>query len=347
MIMMKRNFLGLLSLAAFLFGCGSEQTDETIFFQSPEMGSNAIAGEPLMLKLKLGSSAIDSVVYFLDSARIEKRTDSGSLEVPTSGLRMGNRLITAKVYRKGTEDNITTNVILKPAAPPLQVGYEVVNVYPHDTSSYTQGLEFQDGIFYESDGENGGSSLRKVALSGKVLQKVDLSSDIFAEGLTLVGNKLIQLTWQNKFGMIWDKESFKQLGQFPYQSSVEGWGLTNDSRRLYKSDGSNMLYFLNKETFQEEGYLEIYNNQGPVDQLNELEYIDGKIYANIYLSDKIVIIDPQTGAVTGEIDLTDLYPQATRNSVADVLNGIAYDNKGGRLFVTGKKWDKLFEIKLK
>ncbi|HEY0898680.1 MAG TPA: glutaminyl-peptide cyclotransferase [Sphingobacteriaceae bacterium] len=345
--MMKRNFIGLLSLSAFLFACGTEKTNESIYFQSPEIGSNALAGEPLVLKLNLGSSAVDSVVYYLDSTRIEKRTDSASVQVPTTGLRMGNRLITAKVYRKGVEESITSNVILKPAVAPVNIGYVVVNTFPHDTSSYTQGLEFQDGIFYESDGENGGSSLRKVEVSGKVLQKVDLSNEIFAEGLTLMGNKLIQLTWQNKFGMIWDKNSLKQLGQFPYQSSMEGWGLTNDSKRLYKSDGSNMLYFLNKDTFREEGYLEVYSNEGPVDQLNELEYIDGKIYSNIYLSDKIMIIDPQTGAVTGTIDLSALYPQADRNSSADVLNGIAYDKNRGRLFVTGKKWDKLFEIKLK
>jgi len=344
---MKKKFIGLLSLSAVLFACGPDKTNESISFQSPEIGSNAVAGQPLMLKLNLGGAEVDSVVYYLDSARIEKRTDSASVQVPTTGLRMGNRLITARVYRKGVEESVTSNIILKPGSEPANIGYEVVKTYPHDTSSYTQGLEFHDGIFYESDGEYGGSSLRKVAVSGKVLQKVDLSDDIFAEGLTLLGNKLIQLTWQNKFGMLWDKNSFKQLGQFPYQSSIEGWGLTNDTQRLYKSDGSNMLYFLNKDTFQEEGYLEVYNNEGPVDQLNELEFIDGKIYANIYLTDKIVAIDPKTGAVTGMIDLSGLYPQADRNAGADVLNGIAYDHDGGRLFVTGKKWNKLFEIRLK
>jgi glutaminyl-peptide cyclotransferase len=345
---MKKNITGVLVLAGLLLGgCKAENSNESARFISPEIGSNAYSGESLVLKIDAGSLAFDSVVYFVDSTRLAVRTDTSSVPLPTTKLAMGNRLITARIYRAGAAENTTSNVILKPSSEPENIGYELLNTFPHDTSSYTQGLEYEDGIFYESDGEYGGSSLRKVAVSGKVLQKIDHEDNVFAEGLTVVGDKLIQLTWENKYGLIWDKKNLKQLGQFPYQSSLQGWGLTFDGRRLYKSDGSNMLYLLNKDTFREEGFLEVYSHAGPVDQLNELEYIGGKIYANVYQSEKIMIIDPQTGAVTGQIDLSGLYPKEERNAGADVLNGIAYDKSTGNLYVTGKRWDKLFQIRLK
>lgn len=345
---MKRTAItvSLLSLGVLL-GCRSEDGGEAARFITPEVGSNAYAGETLSLKIDPGTPGFDSVVYYVDSIRIASKTDSSAVSVNTKGMRMGSRLLTARIYRGGSTEEVTSNVVLRPASEPENISYEVVRVYPHDTSSYTQGLEFHEGIFYESDGENGGSSIRKVAVSGKVLEKVDQEREIFAEGLTVIGDKVIQLTWQNRFGLVWDKNRLKVLGQFPYQSSIEGWGLTHDDQRLYKSDGSNMIYFLNRDTYREEGFLEVYSHAGPVEQLNELELIDGKIYANVYLTDKIVIIDPQTGAVTGEIDLSGLYPADERNAGADVLNGIAYDAGSKALYVTGKKWDKLFQIRLK
>jgi glutaminyl-peptide cyclotransferase len=233
------------------------------------------------------------------------------------------------------------------ADPPKKFSYKVEKVIPHDTSSYTQGLEFVDGFFYESDGQFGESSLRKVdVLTGKVLQMVPMPDNIFAEGISVVGDKIIQLTWRNDIGIIYDKKTFKQLDNFPYGNSREGWGLCADSNRLYKSDGSNRIYFLNKENYQEEGYISVYNDKGPVEALNELELIDGKIYANVYMTERIVIIDPKTGIVTGEIDLKGLLPVLNRFPNTDVLNGIAWDAKGKRLFVTGKKWPKLFQISI-
>ncbi|RZM23981.1 MAG: glutaminyl-peptide cyclotransferase, partial [Pedobacter sp.] len=196
-------------------------------------------------------------------------------------------------------------------------------------------------------GLEGSSTLRWVdPASGKALKKISLSKEYFGEGSTLVGDKVVMLTWQNNLGFIFDAASFVQKGTFQYQNSREGWGLTQDAAQVIKSDGTNRIWFLNKETLKEERFIDVFDDKGQVDQLNELEYIDGKLYANIYLTNKIAIIDPKTGAVTGYIDAAGLLPEKDKFENTDVLNGIAWDAAGKRLFVTGKKWDKLFEISI-
>ena len=192
------------------------------------------------------------------------------------------------------------------------------------------------------------SSLRKTdPASGKVLQMTKVKDEIFAEGITIVGDKIFMLSYQNNVNMEFDLNSLKLLREFPAQYQREGWGLCNDGKVIYCTNGSNSIYILNKDTYMQENSIEVYDQNGPVSQLNELEFIDGQIYANIYDSSRIVIIDPANGQVTGEVDLTDLYPDRTMTDLDGfVLNGIAWDSKGKRLFVTGKKWDKLFQIKL-
>lgn len=335
-------FAGLLIAVA---ACNSSKHAEEIYFLQPETGTEVKSDASIALKLQFpNDQKMDSVVYFLDEQRLSAVKDTQQVILQAQNLKMGNRLITARVYEAGKVQEITTSILVKPAKAPQKLAYQVVATFPHDTSSYTQGLEFHDGIFYESDGEYGGSSLRKVVpATGKVLKELDLGSDTFAEGITVLGTKIIQLTWQQNMGIVYDKTTFKQLSTFPYQNSREGWGLCNDGTKIYKSDGSNMIYFLNPETYQEEGFIEVYDQNGPVDQLNELEFIDGKIYANIYQSRRVVIIDPKNGAITGEIDFSGL---SVSNSNADVLNGIAYDKASGRVWLTGKKWNKLFQIKL-
>lgn len=338
-----------IAAAAALWGCQENKTQSGVSFRSPEIGSVLHANEALEIKLDFGAGKIDSVVYVLDSTVIDRKTDTSAVKVNTSSMKLGNRLITARVYRNGKEEEVTSNFILYSGTDPEKFSYQVVATFPHDTSSYTQGLEFHDGVFYESDGgrsDLGGSSLRKVEPStGKVLQKVDLSGDIFAEGLTVIGDRILQLTWQNRYGFIYDKATFRQLGQFPYQTSQEGWGLVYNGKKIYKSDGSNMIWILNPGTYTEESFIEVFDKNGPVNSINELEFIDGKLYANVYETSKIVIIDPNTGAVTGEIDLSGIYPP-DRFKEGEVLNGIAYDAETQRLFVTGKKWNKLFQIKV-
>jgi len=225
--------------------------------------------------------------------------------------------------------------------------YSVVNVYPHDKNAFTQGLVFDNGVLYESTGLIGNSTLRRVDLvTGITLQLCALpnqiSNQLFGEGITIFDNKIIQLTWQSHRGFVYDKDSFDLLQEFDYPT--EGWGITNDGSRLIMSDGTETLYFLNPVTFEKVGHIKVHDN-GPVTELNELEYIKGEVYANIWKEEKIAIINPQTGQIKGWIDLTGI--QDFENQDPDnVLNGIAYDAKEDRLFVTGKRWSQLFEIKL-
>ena len=223
--------------------------------------------------------------------------------------------------------------------------YTVIDAYPHDPDAFTQGLVFEDGVLYEGTGLWGRSTLRKVALeTGQVLQSYDLASQFFGEGITVYGDKIIQLTWQSNVGFVYDKDSFELLQQFSYPT--QGWGITHDGERLIMSDGSSTLYFRDPETFEEVGRVEVTDKDGPVTRLNELEYIRGEVYASVWLTDQIARIDPQTGRVVGWIDLEGLLKPEDLTQPVDVLNGIAYDAQGDRLFVTGKLWPKLFEIDL-
>jgi glutamine cyclotransferase len=225
-------------------------------------------------------------------------------------------------------------------------GYRVVRVYPHDSNAFTQGLIFADGHLYESTGLNGKSSIRMVDLpTGRVLRKYDLPPEYFGEGLTEWRNTLIQLTWKTHRGFVYDRSSFSLLRTFQYQG--EGWGLTHDRNQLIMSDGTSYLHFLSPRTFKEIKWIHVTDETNhPVENLNELEYVHGEIYANIWQSDEIVRISPITGRAVGWIDLGGIIDsRAIQNSDA-VLNGIAYDSIGRRLFVTGKQWPQLFEIKI-
>jgi glutamine cyclotransferase len=224
--------------------------------------------------------------------------------------------------------------------------YRVVTTYPHDSRAYTQGLIFRDGFLYESTGLNGRSTLRKVRLeTGEVLQEHRLDPKYFGEGLTDFGSRLIQLTWQTNVGFVYDLQTFKPIGQFNYPG--EGWGITQDGKRLIMSDGDarGELRFLDPATLKELGRLTVRDQGRPVSNLNELEFVKGEILANIYQTERVARIDPASGRVTGWIDLTGLLGAAERLGT-DVLNGIAYDAARDRLFVTGKLWPRLFEIQI-
>jgi glutamine cyclotransferase len=236
-----------------------------------------------------------------------------------------------------------------PSNATIDYTYEVVNAYPHDTNAFTEGLVYENGFLYESTGlnitYNGISTLRKVDLqTGTILRLYSLPSEFFGEGITIFGDRIIQLTWQSQKGFVYGKDSFDIVEEFSYPG--EGWGITTDGNRLIMSNGSATLTFLDPETFQITGYLWVHDGNVGVSNLNELEYIKGDVYANIWQEEKIAIINLQTGNVRGWIDLTGLrdIQNADPNNV---LNGIAYDANGTRLFVTGKRWSQLFEIKLK
>jgi glutamine cyclotransferase len=224
--------------------------------------------------------------------------------------------------------------------------YKVVNTYPHDRSAFTEGLVFEDGLLYEGTGLQGYSTLRRVKLeTGEILQICELPPQFFGEGVTIYGDKIIQLTWQSHIGFVYDKYSFKLLQEFNYPD--EGWGITHDGKHLIMSDGTETLHFLDPETFEEISQIEVYANDIPVTKINELEYIQGEIYANIWQTERIARIDPLTAQVVGWIDLKGILSPEDHSETVDVLNGIAYDTKNNRLFATGKFWPKLFEIELR
>lgn len=230
------------------------------------------------------------------------------------------------------------------AAVPIW-GYQIVNTHPHDTGAYTEGLFFLDGHLYESTGNIGQSSIRKVDLAtGEVVQIHRLAPPYYGEGIVAWQDKLYQLTWRDHVGFIYDLETFKPLGEFHYAG--EGWALTRNAKHIFMSDGTGTLRILDPATLQQTGSIHVTWDGHEVANLNELEWVDGEIFANIWLTNRIARIDPATGHITGFIDLTGLAPANPRDPANDVLNGIAWDAKGKRLFVTGKHWPHLYEIRL-
>ena len=227
-----------------------------------------------------------------------------------------------------------------------QLDYEVVNSYPHDPTSFTQGLLWHDGGFYESTGEYGRSKLRKLEFpTGRVLKDVSLSAELFGEGLALVGSRLVQLTWKSHRGFVYDLSTFRLLEEF--RIDTEGWGLTYDGKDLILSDGSSDLFYLDPVTFRPARRLPVRMNGLPILQLNELEFIEGEIWANVWQSDLILRIDPSTGLVSSFLNLRGILAPSDRTGRVDVLNGIAYDAGHKRVFVTGKLWPRIFEIRIK
>lgn len=223
--------------------------------------------------------------------------------------------------------------------------YEILNTFPHDPQAFTQGLVFHEGYLYESTGLYGESSLRKVDLeSGEILERVDLPDQIFAEGMVIFEDHIFQLTWREKIGFVYDLEDFLLINQFFYP--VEGWGLTHDGQDLIFSDGTSSLYFMNRYTFEILGSITVTDQGQEIQRLNELEYIQGEIFANIWGTDDIIRIDPETGQVLGWIDMSGILPDELRTADTDVLNGIVYNLEEDRLFITGKCWPRLYEIQL-
>lgn len=348
-----KNNLLVCAILAFAAGCNNDESKTYRSFDSPMIGQNVSAGNEFEIKVLFGKEKkVDSVVYLIDTTTVAAKADTAAVKIKTDRLKLGNHLLTARIYGEGEPEELTSNINILAAQPPVEYGYKVVKTLPHDTSSYVEGLEYHDGFFYESAGDYGNSSLRKVdPATGKVLQKADLDKQYFGEGMTVIGDKIIQLTYREKVGFVYDKATFKKLSQFSYnEGTQEGWGLNFDGQKILKTDGSNTIFFLDKDSYKKTGSIDVFDNKGSIQQLNELEYIDGKIYANVYTTNNILIINPATGAVEGKIDLSGLLPEGyfkTEDAVNNnVLNGIAYDKATKRLFVTGKKWPHIFEVKI-
>jgi glutamine cyclotransferase len=258
----------------------------------------------------------------------------------------GRKSLKATAFKGGRQQNtITRFMIVYSDIIPKKNGYKVVKTYPHDSEAFTQGLLFDKGVLFEGTGQKSGSSLRETELAtGKVLRQHNLDETLFGEGITLYGDRIFQVTWENKIGFVYEKSTFKVINKIYY--ATQGWGLTTIDKKIVMSDGTNILYFYEPEMFTVMSKIEVYDNEKKVDSLNELEYINGEIWANIWMSDLIARIDPATGKVLAYIDLKGLLPESDKKPETDVLNGIAWDKVTGRIFVTGKRWPKLYEIRL-
>ncbi|HKG08412.1 MAG TPA: glutaminyl-peptide cyclotransferase [Pedobacter sp.] len=344
--------LCLVLAAIFIVSCKDKPTVSGVEFKLPEQGQSFSLGEDIIVELEAtGIEKAGKVSYLIDGKPAGTGVGASRIILKTKGLAVGYKIISAVVDHDGVRDTTNTSIVLNSGIKPQEYTYKIVKTYPHDTSSYTQGLEYHNGRLLESTGQEGHSTLRWVDIvSGKALQKIELDQQYFGEGATLVGDKVVMLTYKANSGFIYDAKTFKQLGSFPYQTSREGWGLCFDGKQLIMSDGSNRLYFMNKDSYKDEKIIDVFDNKGGVDSINELELIDGKLFANVYTKNYIVVIDPNTGIVEKKIDMGGLLPTGyfkdENDAANNVLNGIAWDKQGRRLFVTGKKWPHLFEISL-
>jgi glutaminyl-peptide cyclotransferase len=345
------NLLFLFALGIISYSCGSDsdQPETNYELEINENKREFKLGESLQAQVQ-GNK--DSVVYFLGEQRLEKTTGNENLNYTFRNEKLGKWDLIARVYVDGAFSEIKQQISLFNDTAPVTYTYEIINKYPHAPDAYTQGLEFYNNVLYESTGQYGSSSLRKVDLhTGEVLQKIDIPSNYFAEGITILNKKIYQLTWKAGIGFIYDVDSFVKTGEFKYGESKDGWGLTNDGSKIYKSDGSEKIWFLNPETLAEEGFIQTVTHRTISTQLNELEWVEGKIYANTYQKDGVAIINPVNGAIEGIINFSGLREQLGNTEdldpVNDVLNGIAYNKETKKLYVTGKDWDTLFEVQIK
>jgi glutamine cyclotransferase len=304
----------------------------------------------IVFKVSLVDSSLlpDSVQLLMDGKKIGHiKNLQDSFVFNAENQKLGTRSIDAIGYFPGgIKDHDYSQVQIRLSKIPVNYSYKIIQTYPHDRTAYTQGLIYENNYYYEGTGLYERSTLRKVNLiTGEPVKIYNLPPDVFGEGITIFDNKIIQISWKEQVAFLYDKESFQLLNKYNYPIK-EGWGITYDGKNLVMSNGTSVIYFLDKEYFTEVSRIEVFDEKGPVEQLNELEYINGEIWANIYLSDFIVRINPNTGAVIGKIDLTGLLDEKDRDTKTDVLNGIAYDNSKDRIFVTGKNWPKFFEISI-
>lgn len=339
--MQLSKYLILFTLSLFITNCGDTNATKKSSLSIKINEQSLMLGDTLKLSINNPKNLdITSVKYELGGKAIENNAI-------LNNITLGSKTITATVNVDGNTETITKPVIIFNNVIPTIYTFEIINTYPHDITSYTQGLEFYNGELYESTGQKGESKLRKVNFeTGEVLKNIDLENQYFGEGLTILNDKIYQLTWQSKRGFVYDVNTFEKLSSFNYGTSKEGWGICNDGKTLFKSDGTEKIYLLNPENLTEQSHIEVFTQKGKIPRINELEWINGKIFANIYQRNGVAIINPNTGGVEGVINFESLKEKVKQHPELDVLNGIAYHPERETIFVTGKNWDKLFEVKI-
>lgn len=333
-------------LSVLALGCGSENKEVKKYFRLKASSADAKINHGEQVTIALDNKKnleIDSVHYFLNKERIFPENNSFTM----TPQKLGEQNLEALIFAGEDTLRIAENLMVLAAEAPKLYTYEILNTYPHDREAFTQGLEFHNDTLYEGTGRKGMSSLRKTDLeTGEIIKKTDLNPNYFGEGITIMSNKVYQLTWQSGTGFVYDLNTFERTDTFKYGKSKEGWGLTNDGEQIYMSDGTDKIWILDPETLKEKDHIQIVTHSSVFNKANELEYVDGFIYANVWLKESAMIIDAQTGAITGVIDLRGLKSKVTKHDDLDVLNGIAYHPERKTFFVTGKNWDKIFEIRI-
>ncbi|MBN1789674.1 MAG: glutaminyl-peptide cyclotransferase [Bacteroidales bacterium] len=317
---------------------------------SPKTNTVINCGDSVSIKIRRLNEdiQIDSLVVI--AGKKSRRTIPGYTENiywPSRGSRVGQITLQVIVYYNDSlRESHNAGLVVLSDIVPRKYNYRVIRQFPHDNQAYTQGLVYDNGVLYESTGLEGQSSLRIVDIpSGKPKKMVSLSPLFFGEGIALYRDQVYQVTYKSQVGFVYDKNTLEQIRSFDYQIK-EGWGLTTDGKNLIMSDGSAQLYFIEPEYFTQVDQVEVFDNKGLIDSLNEIEYIQGKVLANVYGESYIVIVDPSTGKVTGKVELQDLMPKGFKGDYGKVLNGIAFNPLTGHLYITGKNWPVLYEIEL-
>ena len=356
--MRKYNALAFILLATLLaVSCKDKNPAENYFSINEDvLKAQYTPKESLDLEIKNGKNKkIDSIVYSINNVKVGGVKGASKFTFALKDQKLGYQNLKANIYFEGEKEVDSSRIELISDITPKVLTYTIVNTYPHDHQAYIEGLEFYKDTLYEATGNGEGndthtkgiSSMRKVDYkTGKVLKKVEYPEEIFGEGISILNGKIYQLTYKQNECYVYDVNTFKKLKTLPYYKKMEGWGMTNDGKNLYYNDGSEKIHIIDPETFKQVDYLNVYSGNSKIPYINELEWVDGKIYSNIYQKNFVIVINPKNGAVEAMLDLSDLEKKRTKLADVDVLNGIAYNPKTKTFFVTGKNWDKMFEIKI-
>ena len=348
--MIKRNVLSVILLGLFAVACQDKAKEhENLFaFNTAAFKETYTPDESVTLEIQnTQNKTIDSIIYYVNDAKVASKKGAEKVSLALLDKKLGYQNLKALVYFEGENVETTARIEVISNVVPKLLNYTIVNTFAHDTLAFTEGLEFYRDTLIESTGQKGISHFRKYDYkTGKIFKQVNLENEYFGEGITVINNKIYQLTWQSNVGFIYDANTLKKLKTFPYDKKIEGWGMTHDDKHIYQSDGTEKIWKMDPETQKMVDYINVYTNSNKIKSINELEWIDGKIYGNIWQKDAIAVINPTTGAVEGGLDLSGLRSKVT-NKDAEVLNGIAFNPKTKTIFVTGKNWDKLFEIRVK
>ena len=346
--MKKYNFLTVILLGITLIGCGDKNKGENSLFTIDDSAFPAhfLPQEAISIAvLNPKAKEIDSIAYFINDKKVGSTKGAEKFKFELKDQKLGYQYLKATVYFGGDSSDATKRVELVSNIDPKLLKYKVVNSYPHDKKSFTEGLEFHNDTLYESTGQEGNSYLRKYDYkTGKIYKQIDLDKKYFGEGITFINGKLFQLTWQNKTGFIYNANTLKLEKTFSYDKDIEGWGMTNDGKYIYQTDKTEKIWKMDPATQKMVDYVNVYSGTSKIKAINELEWINGKIYTNVWFKDAIAVVNPISGAVEGILDMSGLRKFMTDITKDDVLNGIAYNPKTKTIFVTGKNWSKMFEI---